>query len=413
MPICVLALKRGPEVKFNNFRLFSLLFLDNATSKKFLVGVWVGLAFSIAVILSTIGIMNGFERALRSGLKKSSGDLTMQSNAGFFLLSDKIKNELRLNGIKKYSGIIQIESFLIFNDESRGVLVKGIDEDYSSIVDLPLKLKANTVAIGFEIARLHQIELGDEIVLAFGRGSSEFKNMPTLHRFKVEQIISHGVYQKDSRMVYANRSEIQAILGLETRVNMVAMNVPSPARKVDDNLKIIENFNDKLEFSFGNQFYFKPYWREFSSLIDAVRAEKVLISLILQLIVVISVFNVLAFIYFINEKKSKELFLFKALGLSRQAMNQLWIKLVFSLWVAAAFLAIGFVQFFRFLLGNVDLFELPSEVYHMPRIDLYISWTDYLLVFALALLWILLITYYLLRNLKNKSLLEGLRQEFV
>ena len=127
----------------------------------------------------------------------------------------------------------------------------------------------------------------------------------------------------------------------------------------------------------------------------------------------ISVFNVLAFIYFINEKKSKELFLFKALGLSRQAMNQLWIKLVFSLWVAAAFLAIGFVQFFRFLLGNVDLFELPSEVYHMPRIDLYISWTDYLLVFALALLWILLITYYLLRNLKNKSLLEGLRQEFV
>ncbi len=390
-----------------------MLFLDNSTSRKFLLGVWIGLAFSIAVILSTVGIMNGFERALRSGLKKSSGDISMQSTSGFFQFSEKMRKELASSGVKKYSGLVQVESFLIFNDESRGVLVKGIDSNYGEIVNLQLQLKRQSVAIGSEIARIHHIEIGDEIVLAFGRGGSEFKNMPTLNRFLVEKIISHGVFQKDSRLVYANLTELQDILGLHNRLNMVAMNVPYPAKLVDDNLKIIENFADKLEFNFGNQFYFKPYWREFSSLIDAVRAEKVLISLILQLIVVISVFNVLAFIYFINEKKSKELFLFKALGLSKNSMSKLWTKLVIVLWLFSAILAIFFVQFFRYLLNHLSLFELPPEVYHMPRIDLYISWSDYLLVFALALVWIVLITYYLLRNLKNKSLLEGLRQEFV
>ncbi len=390
-----------------------MLFLDNATSRKFLIGVWVGLAFSIAVILSTVGIMNGFERALRSGLKKSSGDISMQSTSGFFLFSDKMKTEIESTGVRHYSGLVQVESFLIFNDESRGVLVKGIDKNYSQIVNLKLDLEAHSVAIGSEIARIHHIDIGDEVVLAFGRGGSEFKNMPTLNRFTVKKIISHGVFQKDSRMVYANIGEIQEILGLHNRLNMVAINAPFPAKLLEDNLKIIEDFADKLEFTFGNQFYFKPYWREFSSLIDAVRAEKVLISLILQLIVVISVFNVLAFIYFINEKKSKELFLFKALGLSKKSMSQLWTKLVMALWLSSAFLAIFFVQAFRYLLKNVGLFELPPEIYHMPRIDLYISWKDYLFVFALALLWILLITYYLLRNLKNKSLLEGLRQEFV
>ena len=94
-------------------------------------------------------------------------------------------------------------------------------------------------------------------------------------------------------------------------------------------------------------------------------------------------------------------------------MNQLWIKLVFCLWIAASVLAVLFVHLFRLMLLYLPFFELPVEVYHMPRIDIFLGWQDYALIFALALVWMLLITYYLLRKLKNKSLLEGLRQEFV
>ena len=64
------------------------------------------------------------------------------------------------------------------------------------------------------------------------------------------------------------------------------------------------------------------------------------------------------------------------------------------------------------MLLKLPFFDLPAEVYFMPRIDIYLSKFDYMMVFALALVWMLLITYYLLRKLRNKSLLEGLRQEF-
>ena len=397
----------------NSFRLFLMLFLDHATTKKFLIGVWIGLAFSIAVILSTVGIMDGFERALRQGLKKSSGDVSMQSRYGFFQINKRLKSDLKAAGVKDYAGLVQTESFMIFNDESRGVVVKGIEENYGKIVDLPLKLSSRSVAIGSEIAKLNHVQVGDEIVLAFGKGSAEFKNMPALSRFQVERIVNHGVYQKDSRMIYARLDEIQKTLALSDRVNMIAFNIDHTNVTEGNELKSIENKLTDLRMRFEPDFYFKPYWREFSSLIEAVQAEKVLISLILQLIVVISVFNVLAFIYFLNEKKSKELFLFKALGMSKKAMNNLWLKLVFFIWLASCLLAMVFVQLFRFLLLYVPLFKLPAEVYHMPRIDIYLAGSDYLLVFSLALIWILLITYYLLRKLKNKSLLEGLRQEFV
>lgn len=395
-----------------NFKLFFMLFLD-ATTKKFLIGVWIGLAFSIAVILSTVGIMDGFERALRHGLKKSSGDVTMQSRYGFFQVNDRLKQKLQETKVTNYAALVQLESFLVFNDESRGVVVKGIEPGYGKIVGLPLNLAPDSVAIGSEISSINHIKVGDEIVLAFGKGSAEFKNMPAISRFKVQAIVNHGVYQKDARMVYARIDEIQKILTLSDRVNMISFNIDHTHINADNDLQAIENKLVDMRLKFEPDFYFKPYWREFSSLIEAAQAEKVLISLILQLIVVISVFNVLAFIYFINEKKSKELFLFKALGLSKKAMNNLWIQLVVLIWLASSALAMVFVQIFRFLLLHVSFFKLPAEVYHMPRIDIYLAWTDYLMIFSMALVWILLITYYLLRKLKNTSLLEGLRQEFV
>lgn len=394
-------------------RLFLTLFLDQPTSRKFLLGVWIGLAFSIAIILSTIGIMDGFERALRHGLKLSSGDITMQSRHGFFKEDIHMDREFAEAGIKDYAAAVQTESFLISEDEARGVVVRGVDKNYAHVVGLNLDLDHGDIAIGSQLSLLYKIKQGDEIVLAFGKGANEFKNMPALHRFRVKQIVEHGVYQKDLRSVYVNIAEVQNILELSTKVNMIILNVDKASIPEGDEHTFIEKKIVVLKGIFEDDFYFKPYWREFASLIEAVKAEKFMISLILQLIVIISIFNILAFIYFINEKKAKELFLFKALGLSKKAVGRIWLKLVFSIWFFGCLLSIVFVEIFRLLLLKLPLFELPAEVYQMPRLDIHLGPLDYLFVFVLALVWILLITFYLLRKLRKTSLLEGLRQEFV
>jgi ABC-type lipoprotein release transport system permease subunit len=387
-----------------------MLFFDQSSTKKFLAFVLIGFSFSIAVILSTMGLMDGFDVSLRQGLRQSAGEVIMLSQNGFFPMRPAYVAKLKENGIQNYSQIVQIESFLIFEDESRGVIVKGVDDQYANIVGLDIHLDKQSVAIGSEIAKINKIKVGDEVVLVFGKGNQELKGMPALHRFKVSKIINHGVYQKDSRLIYARIKDVQQILELENRINTVSFNVPKDDSK--DDFDRIENKMRDLRMSFREGFYFRPYWREFSSLIEAVKAEKVLISLILQIIVVISIFNVLAFIIFINEKKSKELFLFKALGLSKKAMGKLWLQLVGLIWLTSCPLAYLMVKLFGFLILTLPFFELPSEIYYMPRIHLHLAWTDYAFVFLLALFWVMLITFALLNKLRRKSLLEGLRQEF-
>lgn len=396
----------------HRLQLFISLFLDTSSSRKFALGVLLGMAFSIAVILSTMGIMDGFDRALKAGLKKSSGDIAMHSKNGFFIFEESLKKRLEKLKIKKFSALVQTESFLIYDEESKGILIKGIDDSYAEVVELPLKLKNGEVAIGSEIAKLYNIKIGDSVILAFGKGNAEMKAMPALERFKVAEIINHGIYQKDARLAYARIEEIQKILELKNKVNMISMNVNSIDTDGNGNSVAIENALQNLKREFGYDYFFKPYWREFTSLLEAVKVEKVMISLILQLVVVISIFNILAFIIFINEKKSKELFLFKALGLSKQDMSSLWLELVFILWALSCLISIVFVYIFKFSLLYLPIFELPAEIYYMPRMEIYLHLSDYLFVFALALVWVVVITYYLLRKLKQKSLLEGLRQEF-
>ena len=399
-------------MKGQRFKLFLTLFLDNSTTIKFALGVLIGMAFSISVILSTIGIMDGFQRALKIGLKKSVGEVVMSSEGGgFFKINSSILSNFKSLNIDHFASLVQTESFLIYDEDSRGVLVRGIDDAYSEVVKLPIFLKENEVAIGSEIAKINKLHLGDEIVLAFAKGNLGLKSMPSLERFKVVRIVEHGVYQKDSRMVYIRLETLQRILELGHFVNLISLNLPMESKYKDDIDKIESNI-PILRKKFDSKFYFKPYWREFSSLIEAVKVEKVMIGLILQMVVVISIFNILAFIIFINEKKSKELFLFKALGLSKKAMSDLWIKLVFLIWSLSCLLSLVFVQIFKFSLLRLSLFELPSDIYYMPRIELFLSWSDYLFVFSLTLIWILMITFYLLRRLKQKSLLAGLRQEF-
>lgn len=399
-------------MKSTRFKLFLTLFLDSPGTIKFAVGVLAGMAFSISVILSTMGMMDGFDRALRTGLKKSVGEVVMSSRTGnFFVMTKDIEEKFKSKHIDHYAPLVQTESFLIFNDESRGILVRGIDDSYSEVVKLPLDLKDQEVAIGSEIAKIMGIKSGDELVLTFARGNAGVKSMPSLERFKVARIINHGVYEKDSRLVYLKLSRLQQALSLGSYINMISLNLPGNSGSQTD-IEKIENALPGLRNLFGNNFYFKPYWREFSSLIEAVKVEKFMISLILQMVVVISIFNILAFIIFINEKKAKELFLFKALGLSKKAMADLWLQLVLLMWALSCLISVVFVQIFKFLLLHLSLFELPSEIYKMPRIELYLTLKDYVFVFALALVWIMIITYYLLRRLKQKSLLEGLRQEF-
>ena len=400
----------------NPFWSLLKVFFYDQISRRFVVGVWLGLSFSIAVILSTIGLMDGFDYSLKKGLKHSLGDLSFYSHDGFFHFNPKWESQFKQWGVKGIAPHIQTEAFVVKEGLSRGVSIRGVNsENFSQVTNLKVDLGPGEAIIGKELAKTFRLQKGDSIILALARGNRGVGELPLLKRYRIKSIIQHQIYQKDLRLVYVNLEELMDLIGSQGKVNIVALKLfDAQVRRETQGrqIKLIEDFIFQLEDILGFDYSIKPYWSDFETLLEAVEIEKLTIGLILQIIVIISIFNVLAFIVFLNEKRARELFLFRALGLSQKKIFAVWLKLVLLLWLASCLLSIGMVGFFDWALSHWSLLQLPRDIYYLGHLEFVISLKNYLLVFFLALCWLVFFSFVAFWRLRGKFILHGLRKEF-
>jgi len=388
--------------------LCHLVFVDKS-SVRFVIGIVLGLAFSMTTILGTIGIMDSFVFTLRHALKDSSGDIMVQSRYGFFHFDKTIEKKLENESIKNFAKVIKSQGFVINEGNSKGVMIFGVDiKSFNQVTGLEIKVAIDELALGYELSRRMEVKVGDYLVLGLASGNSEMRDLPQLKRIKVGQIIKHTIFQKDARMLYVDNVVLAEMMKLgKDKYNSIVVGVFDS--RGDDTINEIVH---DLRSRFGYDFSVRPYWQEFGAFLKAIKAEKIMIGLILQLIVVISVINVLAFIIFLNEKRSREIFLFKALGMGQRKFASIWLCMVTMLWGVSCLVALLMVFLLKHFLNHFTYFEKLSEIYNLESLSLLLSVGDYGLVFLSALIWVLLIAWWGLFRLKRKSLLEGLRREF-
>jgi len=388
------------------FKSVLAIFFKDPSIIKFILGVIAGLAFSISIVLGTIGIMDGFETTLKEGLRKATGEIYFYSSKGLFEFEEKYQAILKSSGVLQFSPVFQTEGFVIKGEKSRGVLVKGIDFDsFFEVTNLKISIKDDEIAIGSELAKTLDLKVGEELAIALANGNRGIKGLPEINRLRIGGVITHGIYEKDLRITYVSRNMLQKLVNAGTQINSVILNAPKNRNLKDYKYFLREKLNDR--------FIVKIFWEEYSSLIEAVGVEKKMIGLIFQLVVIISIFNVFAFIIFLNERKAQEVFLLKALGMPNKRVFQIWLLIILGIWVASCFFSIILIEIFGFIIGNLSILQIPGEIYHLGQLKISLLVRDYLLVFGLSLLWLLILFVLGYSRLKTRSILEGLRKEFV
>lgn len=356
--------------------------------------------------------MDGFDSGLKSSLRKSFGDYILYSREGFFDIDESTSTVFDENELS-YTKYLKTEGFFLFDNFSKGMVIHGVEPSaYQDVTGLKFNIGPGEIAIGSELAEASGVKVGDQIVITLAQGKGQFKNLPKLFPLKVSSVLEHGIYDKDLRFGYVMLPELQDMMGIKNKINLIALkanNAPSELQKQD---VFFNNLLDKVDQNLDPLFVLKPFWAEYETLIEAVEVEKVSITVILQVIVFVAIFNVLAFVMFLNERKSKEIFLFQTLGLGPKKMMVGWVLLILMIWFLSCVLAIIFKHIFAFALNNFEAFSLPGDIYTLSNIELFVPTASYLIVFSLALLWLILCSIGLFFSLKGKSLLSRLRMEY-
>ena len=386
--------------------------LYGRSAGKILLATLFSFTFSIAVILCTFGLMDGFDRLLKSGLRHSSGDLLLTSKRGFFSLSQALKKDLKSIRPLAVAPVIQTEAFALHEGVSKGVLVRGVEaENFSKATGLALKMSEGELIIGVELARELKVTRGDEIALTFGSGNEASGNLPSVRLFKISGLLKHGIYQKDLRFVYLSRKDLADVLNVGERVNLVLITTQETSKPLVS-LDQVKKEQQALRSRLSSDFMVRPFWSEYSFLIEAVKVEKLSISLILQLIVVVAVFNIMAFVIYIMEKKSQDFFFLRAVGLSLNQLLRFWLISIVLIWILACLGAYLMSLLFNWGLANLSFLQIPGEIYVLSSLQIHLDTMAYLTVYIVSLIWVLIAGLFGYWRLKRRPIMQGLRQEF-
>lgn len=382
--------------------------LHGRSAGKILLATTLSFTFSIAVILCTFGLMDGFDHLLKSGLRHSSGDILITSRKGFFELSPQLQGEIGTIHPEAIAPVIQTEAFAIYGEYSKGVLVRGIEErNFSEATGLKVSVPDGGIVIGEELAKQMQAKVGDAIALTFGRGNE----LPLIQTFNLSGVVKHGIYQKDLRFVYLNRADLSSVLELDDRINLLILSTEA-VNKPLESLDPIRAQTMSLKSILSTDFIVRPFWNEYDFLIEAVKVEKFSISLILQLIVVVAVFNIIAFVIYIMEKKAQEFFFLRAVGMPLKSLLSFWFYSVVIIWFVSCIGAHILSILFNWCLQHLPFLQIPGEIYVLSALNIRLDFMAYATVYGLSLVWILLSAFIGYFRMKKRPIMQGLRQEF-
>lgn len=384
---------------------------------RFALAAIVGMAFSVAVILSTMGIMDGFGKSFSAFLKSTEGDVYFTRNNDFFTISGRVKESLAGLGVSTFSPEIVAQGFLIAKDGSIGVELRGVQQENLKLVNgIDIELEDGEIAVGRALAERFFLRVGDYATVVYPGGGALTGTrdaLPSLKKFRIAKILKKGIYQKELRQVYLPLARLQSDLGLGDKVNRVTLLMPQGRRlKGGSEWSSIRRFVIETGDSLGMEYTVHPYWSDYGVLFSAVNEQKTVISIMLSLIVVVSIFNILAFIAFVGEKRAQEIFIFSSLGLSKSRFTGIWLVIIAIIWLCSILVSLGMVEIFKWALGTFGIFKLPADIYHMSRLQVLLGWEDYALVFTSVLAALLLSSSVVIWLKNRRSLLSNLRREF-
>jgi lipoprotein-releasing system permease protein len=360
----------------------------------------IGITIGVAAIIIVMAVMNGFREELISRLLGINGHLNIYSNSGQITKEEVniIKSDFSDNQLIP---LIQTQALVISNEFSKGVFLRGYDNEYlddlhflkKNIVEGKLfGNNINDIVIGYVLANKFGLSVGDEIKIAIPKTDNTiFGNIPRFKTLTVSGILNLGMYEYDSSFVFSNISIARKLLVLEDQnFNLIEIFIQSP-----NNIEIIQDKVNRRIIANNFRLYTSSWKENNSTLINALNVEKNVMFLILTLIILVASMNIISGLIIFVKEKNKDIGILKTIGLSNKSLIKIFLSIgliigligtIFGGLVGVIFsLNIKSIQFFIENILHTDLFA--KEIYYLSNLP---SRVDNLEVFYVLIISIII-----------------------
>lgn len=369
-----------------------------------------GLALGVAILITVLSVMNGFDRELQQRILALVPHLTVTSSRNEPLMSadewQPIRSSLlATEGVTALAPFVQQQGMLLANGRSKGILLSGVDpaaERSVSIIDEFVtagsldSLQAGTygIAIGAGLAEQLALSVGDSVMLVSTvvpiTPMGEFTRQKP---FTVVAVFGVGS-EIDGNLALVHMQDAQRLYRMGDHIHGYRLQVVDLFGVFDIQQTLLDTLPGGLSLSNWTYSYGNIY--------ENIRMSKAMVGLLLTMLVAVAAFNIVVSLVMVVRDKRGDIAILRTMGTSLGTIKRIFlvqgcviglIGTVAGL-VLGILLSLGAGSIVEWLEAVLGMELLSADIYPVNYLPSDIRIGDLVLVCVLALLLSLAATLY-------------------
>ena len=330
----------------------------------------LGIVIGVAALIIVMGVMNGFDKELEKKILDITPHVFIKNSYGVFDYNNSLINKLKKEkGVKSVYPLLTTQGMISCCNFSSGIVINGINPDKNNPAEKYIikgKLTNNGVIVGYELAKILGIGIGDtiRIILPFGK-TTPFGFAPLSFKVPVSGIFKCGMYDYDSTFVYIPLDILWSKTNLKGKINTIAIELKDPFKA--------EDFSNRIAMQLPINFYTSNWIQINSNFFTALKLEKAAMFIILLLVVLVAAFNITSSLTMMVMEKTKEIAILRSLGATEKNIKNIFIKQAAIIGIIGVLIGDVLGITLSLLLKKYHFIELPKSVYYITTIPVDIN----------------------------------------
>ncbi|KAF1687772.1 lipoprotein-releasing system transmembrane subunit LolC [Pseudoxanthomonas broegbernensis] len=382
----------------------------------------LGIALGVAVLITTMAVMSGFQKEIRDRLLQFAAHATVIADGvplqDWRHALDVAARDPRVAGAAPY---IETEA-LLSGPRRQPAMVRGVEpgleENVSVLAQKMTRGSADSLAaggfnilLGQELALWLGVDVGDTVLVMLPEfQGSPVGAMPRVKRFTVSGIFSAGHNEVDRGLALVEMTDLQRVLRMD--------GVTGVRLKLHDMNRSFEVARD-LALQLPGFYRVSDWTQENANLYHSLKMEKTVMGILLSLIILMGAFTLVNSQVMLVTDKQADIAILRTLGLTPGGVMQVFM--VQGTLIGIIGTVLGFVggvaltwNLERILDGIEALFDitlLPEDVYYITGLPTDMQTGDVVTTLVIALLMSFLATLYPAWRASRTPPAEALRYE--
>ncbi|MDA8782211.1 lipoprotein-releasing ABC transporter permease subunit [Porticoccaceae bacterium] len=324
------------------------------------------MALGVMALIVVLSVMNGFDREIKQRLLQVVPHITGRLADGITGPQiQQLEQLLVADGASVSAVVPMVQSFALLSraDEQTGVMVQGFDRDWprSELLAEGMlsghmeQLQAGEfgIVLGAQVARKLGLFVGDKLQLSLPAVTVTPAGVfPRIKSVQVTGIFQVGA-QVDASLGFMHQQDMRRLLQLGDRYQGVQVQM--------HNAYLADQWLAKTS---NPEIQWRSWTQEMGTLFQAMRMEKLVVSLLLSVIVAVAAFNIVASLVLMVADKRRDIAVVRTLGATSELVMKIFV--VQGMAVGLMGILVGTVAgcLLAYFIGDiVSLFEAVTGVY--------------------------------------------------